>query len=114
MPGASVEVRNTPAEDPAYRPTPGSALAETKSSHRQWGEFVMIVRRYGDRDGWWITPETALIRTRREPKPPRSGGRAPSVPDGAVNHRDPLLPRSNRIRRRPALTLLGASLPEAS
>jgi hypothetical protein len=24
------------------------------------GEFVMIVRRYGDRDGWWIAPEMAL------------------------------------------------------
>ena len=25
------------------------------------GEFVIIVRRYGDRDGWWIAPEMALV-----------------------------------------------------
>jgi hypothetical protein len=25
------------------------------------GDFVMVVRRYGDRPGWWISPEPALL-----------------------------------------------------
>ena len=30
------------------------------------GEFLMIVRRYGDRDGWWISPEAKAPATLRQ------------------------------------------------
>jgi len=51
------EVAGTPLESKRLRvrvrgPLPGMSSEE--------GEFVMIVRRYGDRDGWWIAPEMAL------------------------------------------------------
>lgn len=29
------------------------------------GEFLMIIRRYGDRDGWWISPEAKAPATLR-------------------------------------------------
>lgn len=104
------EVAGTPLESKRFRvrvrgPLPGMSSKE--------GEFVMIARRYGGRDGWWISPEMALADTRREPELPRSGERARSVPDGAVNRRDPRLLRGNWIRRRPALTLLRAGTREA-
>jgi hypothetical protein len=51
------EVAGTPLESKRFRvrvhgPLPGLPSKE--------GEFVMIVRRYGDRDGWWIAPEMTL------------------------------------------------------
>jgi hypothetical protein len=51
-------VAGTPLESKRFRvrvrgPLPGMSSKE--------GEFVMIVRRYGDRDGWWISPEMALV-----------------------------------------------------
>lgn len=30
------------------------------------GEFLMILRRYGDRDGWWISPEAKASATLRQ------------------------------------------------
>jgi hypothetical protein len=44
----------TPAETRRFRvrvsgPLPGEPSVD--------GEFVMIVRRYGDRSGWWISPD---------------------------------------------------------
>jgi hypothetical protein len=34
------------------------------SKPSQDGEFVLVVRRYGDRAGWWISPEAATLTTR--------------------------------------------------
>jgi hypothetical protein len=50
------ETVGTPAETRRFRvrvsgPLPGSPSEE--------GEFVMTVRRYGDRPGWWISPSRA-------------------------------------------------------
>jgi hypothetical protein len=44
------------------------------------GEFEMVIRRYGDRPGWWISPEPATLATRAgyEPRP---------VPGDAGDHR---------------------------
>jgi hypothetical protein len=47
------EVVGTPSESKRFRvrvrgPLPGAPSRE--------GEFVMIVRRCGDRNGWWIAP----------------------------------------------------------
>jgi hypothetical protein len=44
----------TPAETKRFRvrvsgPLPGQPSAD--------GEFVLVVRRYGDRAGWWISPD---------------------------------------------------------
>ena len=51
------EVAGTPLESKRFRvrvhgPLPGMSSKE--------GEFVMIVRRYGDQNGWWIAPGVAL------------------------------------------------------
>ena len=43
----------TPAETKRYRVRVSGPLPGRPS---QEGEFVMTVRRYGDRPGWWISP----------------------------------------------------------
>jgi len=71
-----------PRETPSWRPwrdgLPGDALHQRMSScwegagpgesHRRalfaCPEFLMIVRRYRDRGGWWISPERSLATAR--------------------------------------------------
>ena len=46
----------TPAEMGRFRVRVSGPLPGNPSEK---GEFVMTVRRYGDRPGWWISPEEA-------------------------------------------------------
>jgi hypothetical protein len=49
-------VVGTPAETKRFRVRVSGPLPGRPS---ETGEFVMTVRRYGDRPGWWISPEEA-------------------------------------------------------
>ena len=67
-------------DDPAVQRSGGHALESKRFRVRvrgpmpgkpsKEGEFVMIVRRYGDRDGWWIVPEIALAALAGNLNPP--------------------------------------------
>ena len=50
-------VNGTPGETRRFRLRVRGPLPSRPS---EAGEFVMVVRRYGDRPGWWISPEAAL------------------------------------------------------
>ena len=47
------DAAGTPAETRRFRVRVSGPLPGTPSEE---GEFVMTVRRYGDRPGWWISP----------------------------------------------------------
>jgi hypothetical protein len=49
-------VNGTPGETRRFRVRVSGPLPSKPSED---GEFVMVVRRYGDRPGWWIAPEPA-------------------------------------------------------
>jgi hypothetical protein len=53
----SWEARGSPAETERHRLRVWGPLPERPSQN---GEFVMIARRTGDRDGWWVAPETEV------------------------------------------------------
>ena len=46
-------------------PLPTTRLRPVAGQPGQLGEFVMIATAYGNRDGWWITPESPRALTRR-------------------------------------------------
>jgi hypothetical protein len=51
---AYYEVNGTPGETRRFRVRVSGPLPGRPSED---GEFVLVIRRYGDRDGWWIAPE---------------------------------------------------------
>ena len=74
----------TPAETKRFQVRVSGPLPGRPS---QTGEFVMMVRRYGDRPGWWISPEEA------DPGPdprhcprPRADSRDDDVAEGLHPH----------------------------
>jgi hypothetical protein len=56
-------VNGTPGETRRFRVRVKGPLPSQPSRD---GEFVMVVRRYGDRPGWWISPERGNM-TRHAP-----------------------------------------------
>jgi hypothetical protein len=56
-------VNGTPGETRRFRVRVRGPLPSRPSVA---GEFVIVVRRYGDRPGWWISPEAAPRATRQD------------------------------------------------
>ena len=56
-------VHGTPEETRRFRVRVRGPVPSRPSSD---GEFEMVIRRYGDRPGWWISPEPATLAARGE------------------------------------------------